>query len=275
LQQIAMIRFILLLLLISIACTKSENELIMKDGRIVGGYEVSIQKHQHQVALRYKSCAQCVYSHSCGGSLIAADIVISAAHCTFRRYVSQFIVVAGSDNHNGGDGYINKVRKIIMHDSYNPATLDHDVSILFLATEFPIGNGFINTIDMAYMYPKDNDKAIITGWGRTTQGGQPSPKLMEVEIPIVSQEKCRQAYGQSRITNSMICAGLDEGGKDSCQGDSGGPLLVNGQLTGIVSWGIGCAEPEYPGVYASVPFLRQWIEKAIYFEYAEKKMVFL
>lgn len=57
----------------------------------------------------------------------------------------------------------------------------------------------------------------------------------------------------------MICAGLTQGGKDACQGDSGGPLVVNSVQVGVVSWGIGCAQAGYPGVYASVPNLRSWI----------------
>ena len=66
-------------------------------------------------------------------------------------------------------------------------------------------------------------------------------------VPVVSDSACRDAYGQADITDSMICAGLAAGGKDSCQGDSGGPFMCGDQLSGVVSWGYGCAEPGYPG----------------------------
>lgn len=58
----------------------------------------------------------------------------------------------------------------------------------------------------------------------------------------------------------MICTQQPGGGKDACQGDSGGPLLVNGKQAGVVSWGIGCAERFYPGVYANVADQRAWIK---------------
>ena len=99
-----------------------------------------------------------------------------------------------------------------------------------------------------------------------SSGGSLAKKLMQVDVPIVSQNSCKQAYGSS-IHDSMVCAGLRRGGKDSCQGDSGGPLVCefNGKffLEGVVSWGSGCASPGKYGVYARVRFLRQWIDSTM------------
>ena len=82
-------------------------------------------------------------------------------------------------------------------------------------------------------------------------------------MPVVSQSACRSAYGSS-IHDSMVCAGLREGGKDSCQGDSGGPMVCESggkyYLEGVVSWGQGCAAPGKYGVYARVRYLRKWID---------------
>merc|ERR1711982_195238 len=64
----------------------------------------------------------------------------------------------------------------------------------------------------------------VSGWGTTTEGGSLARVLQKVDVPVVSDEHCRDSYGQDDITDSMICAGLDQGGKDSCQGDSGGPF---------------------------------------------------
>merc|ERR1711890_21161 len=78
--------------------------------------------------------------------------------------------------------------------------------------------------------------------------------LAEGGCPVVSDDHCRDSYGQNDIADSMICAGFDQGGKDSCQGDSGGPFMCGNQLSGVVSWGYGCAEAGYPGVYTQTSY---------------------
>lgn len=112
--------------------------------------------------------------------------------------------------------------------------------------------------------------SIVTtaGWGRISDGGASSSKLLKVAVPYVNDADCRTAYGASRIADSMICAGLlGEGGKDACQGDSGGPLMCNtgntNFLCGLVSWGTGCARPEFPGVYTEVSYFTAWVSSVI------------
>ena len=87
--------------------------------------------------------------------------------------------------------------------------------------------------------------------------------LRKVDVPLVSSKRCEAAY-PDQISDTMICAGLDKGGKDSCQGDSGGPLLVKladgtRALAGVVSWGEGCARPQKFGVYSKVNAVTAWI----------------
>lgn len=81
----------------------------------------------------------------------------------------------------------------------------------------------------------------------------------------MSHEQCSQLYAEfNNVTESMFCAGqVEKGGKDSCQGDSGGPVVMNGYLVGVVSWGYGCAEPKYPGVYSKVYSFREWIQSLL------------
>merc|ERR1712200_259966 len=105
---------------------------------------------------------------------------------------------------------------------------------------------------------------FVSGWGTLESGGSSPSELQWVAVPTVTNEQCSQAYNNG-ITDSMICAGLPEGGKDSCQGDSGGPFVCRDDgkavLTGVVSFGIGCALPDYPGVYARVTAVLDWVKQ--------------
>ena len=97
------------------------------------------------------------------------------------------------------------------------------------------------------------------GWRTTSFAGELSNVLMKVTVPVISDDDCRDANGEDYIADSMICAGFDEGGKDHCQGDSGGPFMCGSQLSGVVSWGWGCAEPGKPGVYTQTSHFISWL----------------
>ena len=110
----------------------------------------------------------------------------------------------------------------------------------------------------------DNVKAVVTGWGRLQYGGSQPDILQEVTVRTQSTAQCRGQYGQTAITEKMICA--DAPGRSTCQGDSGGPLAVLGpdgeyRQVGVVSWARGCADPGYPAVYARVTSFLGWIQQ--------------
>lgn len=109
-----------------------------------------------------------------------------------------------------------------------------------------------------------------SGFGTLKSGGDidDTKVLMQVEVPIVSHKLCKYKYKQLgyKVDKTMMCAGEEEGGKDSCQGDSGGPMVCESKgkyyLEGVVSWGLGCAEKGKYGVYANIRYLyRKWIAK--------------
>ncbi|ENN82140.1 hypothetical protein YQE_00222, partial [Dendroctonus ponderosae] len=103
-------------------------------------------------------------------------------------------------------------------------------------------------------------RCLVSGWGTLTEGGSSPSQLHAVEVPLISIESCNEYYQNGLgVTETMMCAGSPYGGRHACQGDSGGPLVVDNILIGIVSWGAGCARPNFPGVYANVPFVREWI----------------
>ncbi|KAM7344107.1 LOW QUALITY PROTEIN: transmembrane protease serine 9-like [Cochliomyia hominivorax] len=232
--------------------------------RIVGGYEVDIGKHGHQISLRKKNIfnSSAPYTHTCGGSIYSENIVLTAAHCIIATVPSQLKVVAGGNIKNGNDnenGVMVPVKEIIMHENYKPSDYDNDVAILVLAALLPLNNFNMRTIELIDDKPTAGTIATITGWGALQEGGASPFTLQEVQVPVVGLEECNEDYS-GRITKNMLCAGLrGVGGKDSCQGDSGGPLIIRNKLAGIVSWGYGCARPNFPGVYANVWSLKSWI----------------
>uniref|UniRef100_A0A914KHQ4 Peptidase S1 domain-containing protein n=1 Tax=Meloidogyne incognita TaxID=6306 RepID=A0A914KHQ4_MELIC len=107
---------------------------------------------------------------------------------------------------------------------------------------------------------------VVTGWGRLKEGGERPLTLREIHVPILSTTTCNnfRHYSGRMHTTSMICAGFNNGRIDSCQGDSGGPLQCQNkkgvwELQGVVSWGIGCAQPKFPGVYTKIYAMKPWI----------------
>jgi Trypsin len=103
----------------------------------------------------------------------------------------------------------------------------------------------------------------------TTYENAPSTStvLMDVQVQYVADTTCANAYGSDTYVPSlMFCAGVPEGGKDTCQGDSGGPIIMEGTppvQAGVVSFGIGCGRKEYPGVYARIASVTEWVDQMI------------
>ncbi|KAH7089599.1 trypsin-like cysteine/serine peptidase domain-containing protein [Paraphoma chrysanthemicola] len=199
-------------------------------------------------------------SHFCGGTLLNANTVISAAHCYFGRTSSSWSIRAGSLNRGSG-GVVSTVNSIRIHPSYNDDTSDYDVAILKLAT--PVATS--STIGYATVAAANSDPAAgstvtTAGWGNTSEDGSSPALLRKVDVPVVSRATCRNNYSAAAITDRMFCAGLAAGGRDSCQGDSGGPIVSSSKvLLGVVSWGFGCAQPNFPGVYSRLGALTPFI----------------
>merc|ERR1712215_436415 len=155
----------------------------------------------------------------------------------------------------------NAVSKVMLHEDYDSWTIENDICLLELESQADFSSSVIGSISLPSSmeeYPAGTD-CTVSGWGTTSEGGSLGKTLMKVTVPVVSDDDCRDAYGVSEIADSMICAGLEQGGKDSCQGGSGGPFMCGSQLSGVVSWGYGCAEPGYPGVYTQTSYFIDWL----------------
>ena len=129
-----------------------------------------------------------------------------------------------------------------------------------MSVAFTYGVG-VQPITLTDTEPAAGSYAVVSGWGTLSSGSSTFPsQLQAVEVDITTRAACNNAYAEyCGITVNMICAAVAGGGKDACQGDSGGPLVVGSSLVGIVSWGVGCAEPNYPGVYSNVAALKSFV----------------
>ncbi|ODM96165.1 Trypsin-1, partial [Orchesella cincta] len=234
-------------------------------GKIVGGDAVgTCNDFPHQVSVQRKSLMTGGFSHFCGGSVLDSRTIATAGHCVNGRSTTGISVVVGTHKLDsaGRDGIRRNVEKFIVHDQYSSRDVDYDIAIIKLEREIDLANECVTPVSL----PQQNQtfspgtETFATGWGTTSEGGSTSNTLRVVGVPIVSDEDCKDSYGEDDITNRMICAGIKEGGKDSCQGDSGGPLVSkNNMLVGITSWGYGCARPQFYGVYTRVAFFADWI----------------
>jgi len=225
--------------------------------RIVGGTEATDGQFPSAITLQSGAGT----SLFCGGSILNQNWALTAAHCIDGRtsvWVRYNTRITGSNA--GGKAILSS--RIIKHESYNSNTIINDVGLIQLSEPFELGQTNAAAVTLATTEPVSGTMVAV-GWGTTSSGGGSLPaNLRYVDVPLVPRATCEGNYNSvNPIHASMICAG--ESGKDSCQGDSGGMLLdkATNQQVGIVSWGVGCGSPGYPGVYANIANLLEWITR--------------
>lgn len=242
--------------------------ILLIDPKIVGGLYTKAGDDPWQVALIRADKTGADRRPFCGGSLISAVWVVTAAHCVDNNTLHSDLDVLGGTVDVGVGGIRANVAEIFVHPDYVPGTYPrNDIALLRLSSI--LSGPAIDAIPLVSptneaIALKDGALARVTGWGSLGEGGTPVRDLRYVQLRVFTNTDCNDpvAYNE-KVKDEMVCAGFVKGGKDSCQGDSGGPLTVTlegePQLVGIVSWGEGCAKPNRYGVYTRAPRFVEWI----------------
>ncbi|KAJ3653901.1 hypothetical protein Zmor_013127 [Zophobas morio] len=222
--------------------------------RVVGGSNASTGQFPFIISLR-----TITGSHTCGGSLIANNWVITAAHCVVGGYPAYYSVVAGINQLNSNSGVSAKVADIIVHPNYNSNLIINDIALLRLST--PIQESSL--IKIIQLEKNDNDNvrdAVLIGWGRTSYPGNIPNDLQYLPTRTTTYASCKNSWPTETIVETEICA-FTQAGQGACHGDSGGPLISaeSGQLIGLVSWGAPCALGA-PDVYTRVSSFIDWVK---------------
>jgi secreted trypsin-like serine protease len=237
---------------------------------IVGGTNTTISANPWQVSLQSSSG-----SHFCGGSIINENWILTAQHCVNSggTISKPGRVVAGITNRSSSSsGQIRTVAKVVVYPGYQDANYGKDAALLQLSSPLDLSGANAKAIPLATAsdgasgFPSAGSVARVTGWGTLSSGGSTLPDTLQtVDVAVKTNAEAQSSYPQETITADQLAAASP--GKDSCQGDSGGPLTaLKGStrvLVGIVSWGYGCADSRYPGLYARVSSFESWINSTI------------
>lgn len=245
---------------------------------IVGGKATKHSSWPWMARLELINADEVTYKFLCGGSLITARYILTAAHCfsPVPERVQNYKIVFFSPR--PGRTVERYVEKISIHENYTSYSHYYDIAAIrfdrnLLKPFMPICLPHA-TLSPTYLTGK---MANVIGWGSTKFGGPSSKELREVTVPIWSNEECSRVFNPLRsqhidkgIVETQLCAGPQEGGADACQGDSGGPLMYLDEtnkwaLVGVVSFGHSCGSPGYPGVYTRMPSYLDWIKEHVNF----------
>ncbi len=247
--------------------TPSQEPVQANAQEIVGGTATTIGANPWQVSLQSSSGF-----HFCGGSIINANWILTAQHCVNDGgVISKPARIEAGTTTISGSGQVRSVAEVVVYPGYVDASKGKDIALLRLSTPLDLSGAsakaipLVTAADATAGLTNTGVVSRVTGWGTLSSGGSSPDTLQTVDVNIVSNSSAQTSYPSETITADQLAAAAP--GKDSCQGDSGGPLTVlkgsTRVLAGVVSWGYGCADSRYPGMYARVSTFESWIASKI------------
>ncbi|XP_051870389.1 coagulation factor X-like [Pristis pectinata] len=229
--------------------------------RIVGGQDCELGQCPWQVLLVDET-----NTGFCGATILNEWLVLTAAHCI--NQTKAITAVAGEFDVNEDEGTEQRqdVTIVISHPQFQKHTFDNDIAVLMLKKPLIFNQNVVPICiphrNFAEQVLMNQPNALVSGWGRVQDHGMPSTKLQRLTVPYINRVKCIES-SRYPVSPNMFCAGYDNESKDSCQGDSGGPHVTKHKntwfLTGVVSWGEGCAHKGKYGIYTKVSKYIKWL----------------
>lgn len=230
------------------------------EGRIVGGTKAAANAAPFIVSIQQNGV------HYCGGSILNANWVVTAAHClTSKAQVLSSTLVAGSNNVKGTASTTQKrtISYFVVHDLYTGGTAPYDIGLVYTTTGFT-WSAAVGAVKLPNSGSTPTGNANLFGWGSISITSVPTypTDLQVATLPIITVSSCEKALGAkgNDVHSTNICTGPLTGGAGICTSDSGGPLVQGSTLIGIVSWGkLPCGQANSPSVYVKVSDFTSWI----------------